>query len=301
MIEGVCPLLNVTDDVDPSILLTKQLCTALVPVDETNETSKPLLDITYDIECASLCADFQEDIEFKFSLGIFQIIERLVGPKESRRIRLGGLAVSSPLNPPSVSHPAIPHNHEGVHSVPQPMEPKDIAWSLAHGYVKLTEAHSTAFIASMGMVPYIFWRSVGWKVLAFTGAAYCSLYLYERLTWTSRAKERALKRQFVEHATDKLNLIISFTSTNCSHQVQQELSGTFKRLCLDVGKVREELEIEANELSKQTEEIQKTQKRAKSLRNKANWLANELQNFTSTFLTKTLNFKDRNGSSNTQL
>ena len=117
------------------------------------------------------------------------------------------------------------------------MEPKDIAWSLAHGYVKLTEAHSTAFIASMGlyllvssssltnlllysgMVPYIFWRSVGWKVLAFTGAAYCSLYLYERLTWTSRAKERALKRQFVEHATDKLNLIISFTSTNCSHQV----------------------------------------------------------------------------------
>merc|ERR1719427_848547 len=134
------------------------------------------------------------------------------------------------------------------------------------------------------MLPYVFWRSVGWRVLAFSGAAYCSLYLYERLTWTSRAKERALKRQFVEHATDKLNLIISFTSTNCSHQVQQELSGTFTRLCTYVDTTRTELMQEAEKLSEQIESLRKTQNRAKNLRNNAGWLGSELQAFTASFL-----------------
>jgi len=69
-------------------------------------------------------------------------------------------------------------------------------------------------------MPYLFWKTIGWRAVAFAAASYGALYAYERLTWTSRAKERALKRQFVEHATDKLNLVISFTSTNCSHQVR---------------------------------------------------------------------------------
>jgi len=36
----------------------------------------PSFDISYDIDCSSLCADFQEDIEFKFSLGFNQLIAR---------------------------------------------------------------------------------------------------------------------------------------------------------------------------------------------------------------------------------
>ena len=70
-----------------------------------------------------------------------------------------------------------------------------------------------------------FWRQIakaaGWRVIAVSGALYGLLYLYERLTWTTRAKERCFKQQFVEYASSKLRLIVDLTSSNCSYQVQQ--------------------------------------------------------------------------------
>lgn len=65
------------------------------------------------------------------------------------------------------------------------------------------------------------WKTVGWKLISVSLSVYGALYLYERLTWTTRAKERAFKQQFVNYATEKLQMIVSFTSANCSHQVQQ--------------------------------------------------------------------------------
>lgn len=67
-------------------------------------------------------------------------------------------------------------------------------------------------------------KTVGWRLLAAAGALYASAYLYERLTWTNKAKERAFKKQYVQHATRKLRLIVDLTSANCSHQVQQYVS-----------------------------------------------------------------------------
>lgn len=65
------------------------------------------------------------------------------------------------------------------------------------------------------------WRTVGWKLISLSLSMYGLLYLYERLTWTTKAKERAFKQQFVNYATEKLQMIVSLTSANCSHQVQQ--------------------------------------------------------------------------------
>lgn len=64
-------------------------------------------------------------------------------------------------------------------------------------------------------------RAAGWRVIAVCGAVYGLVYLYERLTWTNRARERAFKRQYVDYASSKLRLIVDLTSANCSHQVQQ--------------------------------------------------------------------------------
>lgn len=64
-------------------------------------------------------------------------------------------------------------------------------------------------------------KTVGWRLIALTGAVYGTLYAYERLTWTNKAKERVFKKQYVDHATRKLRLIVDLTSHNCSHQVQQ--------------------------------------------------------------------------------
>lgn len=62
---------------------------------------------------------------------------------------------------------------------------------------------------------------IGWKVIALSMSLYGMVYLFEKLTWTTKAKERALKKQFVDYATEKLQMIVSFTSSNCSQQVQQ--------------------------------------------------------------------------------
>lgn len=64
-------------------------------------------------------------------------------------------------------------------------------------------------------------KTIGWRVIFITGIIYGSLYLYEWMTWTNKAKEKAFKKQYVEHATKKLRLIVDLTSANCSHQVQQ--------------------------------------------------------------------------------
>ncbi len=64
-------------------------------------------------------------------------------------------------------------------------------------------------------------KAAGWRILAVCGAVYGLLYLYERLTWTNHARERAFKRQYVDYATSKLKLIVDLTGANCSHQVQQ--------------------------------------------------------------------------------
>lgn len=64
-------------------------------------------------------------------------------------------------------------------------------------------------------------KTIGWRVLVGVGGIYLSVYAYERLSWTNKAKERKFKEQYVRHATRKLKLIVDLTSANCSHQVQQ--------------------------------------------------------------------------------
>ena len=64
-------------------------------------------------------------------------------------------------------------------------------------------------------------KAAGWKIIAVCGAVYGILYVYERLTWTNKNKERVFKRQYVNHATGKLRLIVDLTSSNCGDQVQR--------------------------------------------------------------------------------
>lgn len=46
-------------------------------------------DLSYDLNCHSLCADFQEDIAFRFSLGWASLVNRFLGPKNAQRVLLG--------------------------------------------------------------------------------------------------------------------------------------------------------------------------------------------------------------------
>lgn len=127
-------------------------------------------------------------------------------------------------------------------------------------------------------------KTVGWRLIVATGAIYGCLYLYERLSWTTKAKEREFKRQYVEHATSKLRLIVDLTSANCSHQVQQELSTTFARLCQLVDESASDLNEQMKHLDRELSILAQSTEVSKVLRNKAEFLKAELKHFDDTFL-----------------
>merc|ERR1712026_78868 len=105
------------------------------------------------------------------------------------------------------------------------------------------------------------------RVIAVSLTVYGAVYGYERLTWTNTAKCREFKRQYVEHAARKLRLIVDMTSANCSHQVQQELSSTFARLCHMVDESTTEMKDSARQIEQSVKELEETGTRAKVLKN----------------------------------
>uniref|UniRef100_A0A7N6A694 Dynamin-type G domain-containing protein n=1 Tax=Anabas testudineus TaxID=64144 RepID=A0A7N6A694_ANATE len=191
-------------------------------------------DLSYDLNCATICSDFQENIEFQFSLGWTALVHRFLGSANAQRA------------------------------------------------LKLVD--QTYSEESVIVVGGVVWKTVGWRLIALSASLYGLLYLYERLTWTTKAKERALKRQFVDYATEKLQLIVSFTSSNCSHQVQQEMATTFARLCQQVDQTQKELEAEIHQLTVKIDQLETVQSCSKSLRHKATELERQLEAFTNQYL-----------------
>ncbi|XP_041861418.1 mitofusin-1b [Melanotaenia boesemani] len=267
MIESMQPLL-------PSVMQSQ--VHMLVP----NRT----FDLSYDLNCATICSDFQESIEFQFSLGWQALVHRFLGSVNAQRaLKLmdQNFQTSRPAlhqaqtpssGPPSIAAP--PNNEMAL------MTQEDLMVAMANNVASLTSRTSMSAVIVGGVV----WKAVGWRLIALSASLYGLLYLYERLTWTTKAKERALKRQFVDYATDKLQLIVSFTSANCSHQVQQEMAATFARLCQQVDQTQKELEANICQLTAKIDQLETVQSRSKILRHKATELEKHLEEFTNQYL-----------------
>uniref|UniRef100_A0A8C4SIT4 Mitofusin 1 n=1 Tax=Erpetoichthys calabaricus TaxID=27687 RepID=A0A8C4SIT4_ERPCA len=201
-------------------------------------------DLSYSLNCSHLCADFQEDIEFKFSLGWTSLVNRFLGPQNARK----------------ALQPSIFTSRNATQ--------EELVVSVVTGLASLTSRTSMTVIIVGGVV----WRTVGWRAIALSVGLYGLVYLYERLTWTTKAKERALKRQLVDYLTEKLQMIVGFTSANCSHQVQQDLATTFAQLCQQVDLTEKNLEKEIGRLSQVIEQLHDLEKHSDTLSdNKMAW------------------------------
>uniref|UniRef100_A0A669CDD1 Mitofusin 1b n=1 Tax=Oreochromis niloticus TaxID=8128 RepID=A0A669CDD1_ORENI len=232
MIESMLPLLPSSTQSQVSMLMNSRK-----------------FDMSYDLNCATLCSDFQEDIEFKFSLGWKALVHRFLGSANAERALRLTQTPSSSAPPTTV---AVPNEQTAL------MTQEDLVVAIA----SLNSRTSMGILVVGGVV----WRTVGWRLIALSASLYGLLYLYERLTWTTKAKERALKRQFVDYASDKMQLMVSLTSANCSKQVQQEMATTFARLCQQVDQTQKELEAEIRQLTAKIDQLESIQSRSKSLR-----------------------------------
>ncbi|XP_028259139.1 mitofusin-1-like [Parambassis ranga] len=241
-------------------------------------------DLSYDLNCATICSDFQENIEFQFSLGWTALVHRYLGSVNAQKAlklvdqnfqpsRPALPLAQTPSSGPS-STVAQPNNETAL------MTQEDLMLAMATNVASLTSRTSMSVVVVGGVV----WKTVGWRLIVLSASLYGLLYLYERLTWTTKAKERTLKRQFVDYATEKLQLIVSFTSANCSHQVQQEMATTFARLCQQVDQTQKELEAEIRQLTAKIDQLETVQSQSKSLRHKATELEKQLEAFTNQYL-----------------
>ncbi|XP_046884022.1 mitofusin-1 [Hypomesus transpacificus] len=230
-------------------------------------------DLNYDLSLAALCTDFQENIEFQFSLGWTALVSRFIGPSGAKQALTGmeqrlGQQTASSSGPLSLQTQR--ENNPG----------NELVFSMATGLVSLTSRASMTVLVIGGVV----WRSVGWRLIALSVSLYGLLYLYEKLTWTNASRERVLKQQFVEHATQRLKAIVPMTSRGCSQQVYQELTETFARLCQRVDVSEVELEGQIRHLSSRIQRLEKVQQRSKALRNRATDLESKLDAFSVQYL-----------------
>jgi mitofusin len=146
-----------------------------------------------------------------------------------------------------------------------------------------TTLYSGTTIGAMALAVFL-GKAAGWRVIGVVGALYGAVYLYERLTWTNTARERAFKRQYVDYASSKLRLIVDLTSANCGHQVQQELNGTFARLMHDVDLSKSDLHRELDRLQELITQLDTHASRVHILKNKAQYIETELDKFFAQFL-----------------
>ncbi|XP_058823511.1 transmembrane GTPase Marf isoform X3 [Topomyia yanbarensis] len=257
--------------------------TALIPsekiVAHTNHVvarSQPF-EMLYTLNCQNLCADFQEDLDFQFSWGITAFIARFNG-----KMRAG-------------NRKAITHNRQNSNINPSQMMSPSSPMCLMPENELITQEQlsviSKVAIASIGsqgtlglLVAGVLLKTIGWRVIVGAGVLYGSVYLYERLSWTNAAKEKSFKNQYVQHATRKLKLIVDLTSANCSHQVQQELSSTFARLCRVVDTATTDMNAELKDIENSLAVIETNQKQIKVLSNKANFIQRELEIFDSNYI-----------------
>merc|ERR1712013_32359 len=251
--------------------------TALLPT-EKQTVSRNILprreafEVLYHLNCDNLCSDFQEDLSFKFSLGFSCLMARFMAAGQAKK-RNGHQSYNIPRPMSSHSTPETPSNEF--------MVPVD-DWSMV-SRLALASVSSQGTMGGL-LVGGLLLKTVGWRVIAVSGAIYGAVYMYERVTWTNQAKLKEFKRQYVDHAARKLRLIVDMTSANCSHQVQQELSSTFARLCHLVDESTAEMKEEAKSLEREVRQLEEIAGRSKVLRNQATFLGNKLEMFSTTYL-----------------
>ncbi|XP_045490994.1 transmembrane GTPase Marf [Colias croceus] len=237
-------------------------------------------EVLYRLNCDNLCADFQEDLSFRFSYGITALIQRFQG-KNTNKIALKNPPQYTPIPPTIGPAPVTEVSRVGNGgAIMGPLSAEE--WGMVSKFAlsALTSQGTMGGLLLSGLLL----KTVGWRVVVATGIVYGALYAYERLTWTAHAQERVFKRQYVAHAGKKLRLIVDLTSANCSHQVQQELSTMFARLCRLIDEATTEMDSELMEVREAIKMLDDASTSAKKLRNKANYLCHELELFDDAFL-----------------
>lgn len=209
--------------------------------------------------------DFQEDLEFRFSLGLVSIIRKF----------------QSKINP-NRSLSKLPNGSNDQVDPSYTMSANTDVLSVVERFM-LNPPQSPTTVGSLA-VGGVLVRTVGWKVIVVTVAVYGSLYLYEYLTWTNSAKEKAFRSQYTKYAKKGLQDCVPIISKHIANSIEQKLNTTFL-------KIKDEIDVESSDLKTRISLFQKSITKLRlcdeftsELLGESNFLMTELYAFASSFL-----------------
>ena len=280
MIDDVTPLV---DDHDGSRVSDSNMVLALHSQSSRSSEMREgpsSFDKSFEFDIRPLCADFEYDIDFKFKFGITSLLENFLGI-DPRRLRFGQQANrSTPLLRRVTAHPGIPQSQEVVPAAP--IENVELALRVVEFTREMSRGYPLLF-ASLGGTSIYLWNTTGWKLIFGCTLCYGALYGYEYVRWTEGAKERAFKRQFTEHASNKLRQIVQFTCMESEKDVKKELEGKFSVLQRRVHEHEVELEEDKERIEEDMRGLKKLLQESKGLKNKASLLEQDLNEFKKEF------------------
>ncbi|KAM7535614.1 hypothetical protein Aperf_G00000092184 [Anoplocephala perfoliata] len=219
----------------------------------------------FHVDCRNICAEFREDLRFRFSLGFTSLANRLMHGRSRE-------SVSSILT----------GGYSAVRGMPQysPVLPVVLSTATA-----LLSRNTIGLLVVGGIVL----KATGWRIIMILGGLYAGLYVYERLSWTNKAREAAFKSQYVEYASQKLRLIVDLTGTNARHQVKRELQQMQQRLANEGSAASNLLSEELAQLDKDLVTLDNITTSAKTLKNGAVYLDGCLDKFHKEYISSSWN------------
>ncbi|CAH3150204.1 unnamed protein product [Pocillopora meandrina] len=120
---------------------------------------------------------------------------------------------------------------------------------------------------------------LGWKFIALCGVLFTLMYTWQWVLWTCSGKKEAFKRQFVDHTSKQLRVVVSLISDGCSKRVKRELTSTIATLESLVQREMENLEENIIKLDQEITRLEKIKNHARILGNEASRLKSELSQF----------------------
>jgi len=219
--------------------------------------------------------DFKEDLSFKFSASPARILEK---------VPYLGKAVTS------YSVLTFLQNMTVAASTNLPAQIENIT----NGTVRAADMETLNRFVPSGVVAAAAWKfwtksglsTVGNRVIVSAAIAYAGYYAFERIRWTPARQGQEFRKQFAEHASEKLRHSVEYTASKCSDQVSAELKDTFTRLEITARDVTDDLTDEINQLEEKSQHYEGIAEMSKKWKNKFDWLEIELRNYRNDFIPK---------------
>lgn len=128
---------------------------------------------SFHIDCRHICADFRENIAFSFSLSLPNLMARFLGTRPNFNVHLAGQTSALPTS----------GRGDGASELARSGQLMPL---LLATFPSLMSRNAIGTFIVGGIVV----KATGWRVLGVCGAIYAGLYVYERLSWTNKAKVR---------------------------------------------------------------------------------------------------------------